>query len=133
MTTEVPTINEFTFSKDDFSSPIVYVYLENKVPLYVGFSRCGLLRPFHPAHNKREARKRANEIRITVFENEQDARRMESELIYRYAPEYNSTADYWPSPPDAGTWVFDLETMYYTTAERLLNGEHDEWVERIAA
>jgi hypothetical protein len=69
--------------------PLVYMFLKDNTPLYIGFSAAGLARPSQNAHHAKRARQEADEILIWPTKTEADARELESILIFAMQPKYN--------------------------------------------
>ena len=81
------------FSGDDFrlmGGPIVYCFLRQNTPLYVGMSKAGLSRPGARVHKQAEtARRECDEVLIFPVRNAADASKLERLLISVFRPEYN--------------------------------------------
>lgn len=81
-----------------YYSPLVYIFIKKDfrspnnegIILYVGKSKNGINRPFDPYHNyAKEAKKEANELHLYICDDEQEAIKLEIELIRKYKPKYN--------------------------------------------
>lgn len=109
----------FSFTREALDSPIVYIFYKHKVPLYVGFSAKGLNRPFHPGHHKHTVRDMADTIRILTFDDVDEARAAEQQLIYWFAPEYNQEADVLEWRKYIKVPVLSINSGEYTTSTSL--------------
>ncbi len=69
---------------------VVYMFMENDTPVYVGRSKNGLSRPFGLNHKLRSLRSRLHEIRIFVCETHDEAVALERKLIKKLEPTYNN-------------------------------------------
>jgi hypothetical protein len=74
--------------------PLVYVFLKNSLPLYVGMARAGLTRPLSKKHGAAIARANADEVRLYFCESPKHVHALEAYLISKFQPSENSRGVY---------------------------------------
>ena len=82
-----------TFESEEIAklfSPIVYVFRRGEKILYIGFSACGVGRPFSPSHKMNQLpEKPAMDIDVYFFDLVEEAFEFEQRLLSQYRTEYN--------------------------------------------
>jgi len=69
--------------------PLVYMFLLDGKPLYIGMSADGITRPASANHNAMEARNRCNEVLLWPTRTPEDAGHLEALLIHLLYPRHN--------------------------------------------
>ena len=91
-------VGTLTVSGHKFRLPCVYEFLLNGVVLYVGHSGSGLSRAFRgyqsrgfgkASNRRKDAFSQCDDIRVTVFDNTEEARDYERALILKLQPPAN--------------------------------------------
>jgi hypothetical protein len=77
-----------TFRK--LSRPIVYVFVYDGIPYYVGMSKQGIIRPCAREHAAAKLREVAEEVRIYPCQSESAAKMLEAFLIGKWKPAWNA-------------------------------------------
>ena len=72
-----------------FCGPIVYLFLRDGKPLYIGMSSAGLSRPGGRVHHKAAARDQADQVKTWSCRTVRDARKLEAILIHQLKPSMN--------------------------------------------
>lgn len=72
-----------------FCGPIVYLFMREGKPLYIGMSSSGLARPGGRVHHKSLARDQADQVKTWSCRTTRDARKLESILIDQLRPPMN--------------------------------------------
>ena len=75
-------------------SPLVYVFLRDSLPLYVGMSKYGISRPKSKRHGASGARDQSDEVRLYFCRDAKHAHVLEAYLISKFQPPYNGTGVY---------------------------------------
>lgn len=81
------------FTSDDLKllrEPLVYAWIRNDKILYVGKSQNGFIRPIDPAHHRLCSFRDGDELLIWPVATSKAAERIETDLIRRLKPFYNS-------------------------------------------
>jgi excinuclease UvrABC nuclease subunit len=82
-----------SFKGDDFRmlcKPCVYMFMQDRIPIYIGVSRTGLGRAMHYAHRQAKlARTECDEVRVFPCLTGRKAFRLETMLIAKCQPKYN--------------------------------------------
>lgn len=76
------------------NTPLVYVFLKDQLPLYVGLSTKGIARPYTKNHGAAQARAICHDVRVYFCREVRHAHALESYLIAKFQPPYNNHGVY---------------------------------------
>jgi excinuclease UvrABC nuclease subunit len=94
----------------DLAGPLVYIYFDERRPIYIGSSRFGISRPFSPQHHIPNLTTNCTKLQLIPCETHEEALKLERALIRKFLPKFN------------------IEGKRALEIAKLCNWDFEEWV-----